>query len=71
MVPQFHCELLGALFALPALLSLEVIVLFVAASRAFRAIRQTQSEQLQCRSVRPKSAGSRLEVSVAVCFPCC
>jgi hypothetical protein len=35
---KFYGELLVALFALPAFLSLEVVVLFVSASRALRAI---------------------------------
>ena len=40
---QFYGELLVALFALPALLCRKVIVLFMAASRAFRAIRPAEA----------------------------
>src|ERR1019366_3536945 len=40
---QFHRELLIALFALPALLGRKVVVLFVAASWAFRAVRPAQA----------------------------
>src|SRR5581483_3845166 len=39
---EFHGELFRALFALPAFLGFEVVVLFIAASRTLRAIRPAQ-----------------------------